>query len=73
MKKVGIHLIESLAEGLSDFYPLPDITPIQKTINRLYIKLRCCGMPSKQVSEEINKILEKHHITKQRVLFIPKK
>ena len=68
MKSHTSDLIEELAEGLSDFYPLPDITPLQKTINRLYLKLRICGMPADEVSDKINELLRKHGITKDQVL-----
>jgi hypothetical protein len=72
MKKESFYkrTIEDLAEGLPDFYPLPDITPLQKEINRLYMKLRMCGMPLKQVNIEINKILSKHKITREQILKI---
>lgn len=64
-------LIEEFAEGLADFYPLPDITPLQKQINRLYVKLRICGMPPEEVSKCINELLQKHGITNEQVLYIP--
>lgn len=62
--------IENLAEGLPDFYPLPDITPLQQLVNRLYMKLRLCGMPAKEVSMTINGLLAKHGITKKDLLDI---
>lgn len=62
--------IEQLADGFPDFYPLPDITPLQKSINRLYMKLRICGMPLEEVNDQINALLQKHGITKEQVLSI---
>jgi len=60
-------LIEQLAEGLSDFYPLPDIKPIAKTINRLYVKLRVCGLSAEQVEIKVNALLSKHNVAKEDI------
>ena len=61
-------LIESVAEGFPGLFPLPDITPIQKQINRLYMKLRLCGMPLDEVSKIINEKLYKHGITREDIM-----
>jgi len=61
-------LINDLADGLRDFYPLPDISKLQKSVNRLYMKLRLCGMPLKEVNTTINTILMRHKITKKQLL-----
>jgi len=61
-------MVEQCAEGFIHVVPLPDITPLQKLVNRLYMKLRICGMPAKEVSEKIEGLLNKHHITKEQLL-----
>ena len=65
--------IEGLADTLAGdgFGQLPDNTKLQKLINRLYIKLRICGMPAEEVSAQINALLNKHGITKDQVLANP--
>ncbi len=57
-------IIDSMADGFIHIAPLPDITPLQKLINRLYVKLRICGMPAEEVSRHINILLNKHGIKK---------
>lgn len=61
-------IIEDLAEDLIHLAPLPDNTPLQKIVNRLYLKGRIAGMPAKDVSELINNLLLKHGISKKRLL-----
>lgn len=62
------NIVERWAEELSSFYPLPNITKLQKELNKLYIKLRICGMPADKVSETINSLLQKHNIKKEDIL-----
>jgi len=62
--------LKNLAEGLIFLAPLPDITPLQKIINNLYLKLRICGMPAKNVSFNINELLKRHNISTEDVLRI---
>lgn len=61
-------LIERLAKDLIHLAPLPDITPLQKEVNRLYLKLRICGMPAEEVSIRIEGLLQKHGVTKTELL-----
>ena len=62
------NIVEYLADNLVHIAPLPDVTPLQKQINRLYLKLRMCGMPADEVSEAINALLKKHGISKKQLL-----
>lgn len=66
--KARKELIEVMAEGLIHLAPLPDITPLQKIVNRLYLKCRISGMPSKEASAAINGLLASHNITKKDLL-----
>jgi len=61
--------IEDLADVIvtAGMCQLPDVTPLQKLINRLYAKLRICGMPAEEVSVHINSLLSKHGITKKQI------
>jgi hypothetical protein len=65
--------IEDLAEGLTDFYPFPDITDLQKLVNRLYMKLRLLGVPFKEVKEIIKHKLDSQGISQEELLYKPNK
>lgn len=54
-------------EGLMHLAPYPDITPLQRLINRLYIGLRIKQVPEKEVLKIINQLLVKHNIPNQEL------
>ena len=64
-------IIEGFAEDLIHLAPLPDLTPLQKLINRLYIKLRITGMPLIEVNQAINLLLFQNNITREKLLEVP--
>jgi len=60
--------IADMAEDLISLAPLPDITKLQKLINRFYLKCRILGIPQEATGELINSMLQKHGITKAQLL-----